>query len=149
MASQRSYKRMKVYARDGGSCLELGEMEIWDGADLALLRDTMTLLVHKKRCRSLSVDMSYVKYVPSGFFGMLFDWFDRGVRIRLYHPQPQVLRMLWFKKFFVEVAPGAWDLQPKPVELDHEIMPAPLPLETSEEGTLDSPSEFEIPIAAN
>jgi len=31
---------------------------------------------------------------------MLFDWFDRGVEVTLYSPQPNVMNMLWFRKFF-------------------------------------------------
>lgn len=85
---------------DGSHVIQLGDMEIWDGADLALLRETLVHLYHKMRSRQFGVDMSYVKYVPSGFFGMLFDWYEKGVQIQLYSPQPQVAGMLWFRRFF-------------------------------------------------
>jgi transketolase len=47
---------------------------LWDGADLSLIRDTLNRLVVKERRRSIAIQMRTVKYVPSGFFGMLFDW---------------------------------------------------------------------------
>jgi hypothetical protein len=47
--------------------------------------------------------MTHVKYIPSGFFGMLYDWHDQGVSVRLYSPQPHVENMLWFRQFFDRV----------------------------------------------
>ena len=41
MASKRD--RMSVYEREGVTVLDFGTMEIWDGADLALLRETSFL----------------------------------------------------------------------------------------------------------
>lgn len=95
---------------DGSHVIQLGDMEIWDGADLALLRETLVHLFHKMRSRRFGVDMSYVKYVPSGFFGMLFDWYEKGVEIQLYSPQPQVAGMLWFRRFFEPVGSSGYRL---------------------------------------
>ena len=99
MASKRR-QRLKLHQRDGFAVLDLGEVEIWDGADLSLLRETLHRLIERERCRAVGVEMRWVKYIPSGFFGMLFDWHERGVAIRLYTPQPHVRRMLWFRQFF-------------------------------------------------
>lgn len=95
---------------DGSHVILLGDMEIWDGADLALLRETLVHLYHKMRSRQFGVDMSYVKYVPSGFFGMLFDWYEKGVQIQLYSPQPQVAGMLWFRRFFEPIGDDVYRL---------------------------------------
>lgn len=108
---------------NGHHLIRLGDMEIWDGADLALLREAMTFLYGKYNSRQFGVDMSFVKYVPSGFFGMLFDWHEQKVCVRLYNPQPHVARMLWFTKFFREVEPGAFQLCPEA----HDALTAPLP----------------------
>jgi hypothetical protein len=108
---------MKLRHEDRGTVIDLGPVEIWDGADLALLRDTFTRQCTTQRCRSLGVDMSSVKYVPSGFFGMLFDWHERGVAIRLYTPQPRVTNMLWFRQFFEHETNGSYLLQSEPKEL--------------------------------
>ena len=99
-------KRMAIHLRDGVKVLQMGEMEIWDGADLSLLRDTLIDVIDKEKCNSLGVDMRYVKYIPSGFFGMLYDWHEKGASIRLYDPQVHVQNMLWFRQFFEHVTDG-------------------------------------------
>jgi hypothetical protein len=110
-------ERMKIREEKGVTILDLGQVEIWDGADLALLRDTFARKCGRNGVKSLGVDMSSVKYVPSGFFGMLFDWHEMGVAIRLYTPQPRVANMLWFRQFFDEESKGAYLLQSEPKEL--------------------------------
>jgi hypothetical protein len=79
---------------------------------LALLREAMTYLFDKEHSRSFGVDLSYVKYVPSGFFGMLFDWHERGVCVRLASPLPHVKRMLWFSRFFQSIGDNLYELTP-------------------------------------
>lgn len=115
MASRKD--RMKIRTENGVTILDLGPVEIWDGADLALLRDTFTRQHTGRRCRSLGIDMSSVKYVPSGFFGMLFDWHEQGFEIRLFTPQPRVANMLWFRQFFEDETNGSYLLQSEPKEL--------------------------------
>lgn len=88
---------------DGYTVVNVGEMEIWDGSELSLLRDTMTRLVEEENCRSLGVDMSHVKGLPSGYFGMLYDWYEKGVGIRVFGALPHVQQMLWFTTFFYSV----------------------------------------------
>jgi anti-anti-sigma regulatory factor len=99
MASKKR-ERMQLIPRGDVMVVELGEMEIWDGADLALLRETLTRLMDVDQHKAVGIDMSHVKYIPSGFFGMLCDWHDRGYRMCLFSPQPNVARMLWFRRFF-------------------------------------------------
>jgi anti-anti-sigma regulatory factor len=93
-------KRSSIDIRDGFHVVVMGDMEIWDGADLALLRETLARLVDTEKRPAIGVDLRFVKYIPSGFFGMLYDYTDRGVAVRLYSPQPHVARMLWFQEFF-------------------------------------------------
>ncbi len=98
--SSRKRQRLNIRATEHSAVVSLEDMEIWDGADLALLREVLTQLIEKDGYRSLGVDLSCVKYIPSGFFGMLFEWYDAGLQIRLYSPQENVARMLWFRMFF-------------------------------------------------
>ena len=108
-----SKKPLRLLLRDGFTVLELGSMEIWDGADMALLRESLTRLITAEKHRAIGVDMTYVKYIPSGFFGMLFDWFETGVQIRLYTPQSNVRKMLWFNQFFEAVGHDSYELAPQ------------------------------------
>ena len=109
-------KRNRLHFHDwnGAKVIDLGTMEIWDGADLALLRETLTLLIDRQRHHSIGVNMAFVKYIPSGFFGLLFDWREKGVRVQLFNPQPHVQRMLWFQQFMEPVTKGCFLLLSEP-----------------------------------
>ena len=110
MAARKDYDGMDLEQRGSAAVICLGSMEIWDGADLALLRDSLNNLTKVERQPVVGVDMQHVKYVPSGFFGMLFEASDLGVEIRLYDPQPRVRNMLWFRRFFEIDAAGTYRL---------------------------------------
>jgi len=106
---------MTLEQKNGRVVMDLGPMEIWDGAELALLRDTLTRLGGDEGRNRIGIDMSSVKYVPSGFFGMLFDWCEAGVTIELHTPKPRIRKMIWFRQFFVEVEPGCFRLVSDPI----------------------------------
>jgi len=108
--------RMKLHIRDEVTVMDLGEMDIWDGANLALLRETLTNLIEVEDCRRIGVELQYVKYIPSGFFGMLFDCYEKGVEIFLYSPLPHVANMLWFRQFFNHVSGSCFVLHEVPRE---------------------------------
>jgi len=99
MVSKRR-ERLQIIKEADVTIVHIGDVEIWDGADLALLRETLTKLIEVENCKSLGVDMATVKYIPSGFFGMLFEWYERGIHISLFSPQLNVENMLWFRLFF-------------------------------------------------
>lgn len=102
MAERKYTHGLSVRKEQRTTIVKIGDMEIWDGADLSLLRDALATLVQRDRCRSIGVDMANVKFVPSGFFGMLFDWFEQGISVYVFAPQPRVQNMLWFRLFFEE-----------------------------------------------
>ncbi len=108
--------RLHFHEWNGAKVIDLGTMEIWDGADLALLRETLTLLIDRQRNHSIGVNMEFVKYIPSGFFGLLFDWREKGIRVQLFRPQAHVQRMLWFQQFMQPIAEGAFLMQSDPKE---------------------------------
>jgi len=93
-------KRHSIDVRDDHHVVVMGDMEIWDGADLALLRETLTRLVDVQKRRQIGVDLNTVKYIPSGFFGMLYDYAEKGIGVRVYDALPHVRNMLWFREFF-------------------------------------------------
>jgi hypothetical protein len=88
----------------------MSDMEIWDGADLSLLREHLAELVDTNNEKRIGVDMTFVKYVPSGFFGMLYDYTERGVTMRVYNPLTHVRAMLWFREFFDDIGDGVFRL---------------------------------------
>ncbi len=108
--SLRKKHRLTVRTEENLAIVALDDMEIWDGADLALLRETLTNLIEIEGYRAIGVDLSAVKYIPSGFFGMLFEWYEQGMKVQLYSPQSNVVQMLWFRMFFVLTEDGAYQL---------------------------------------
>ncbi len=102
--------------------LDLGEMDIWDGADLALLRETLTLVIEEQGHKKIGVNLRWVKYIPSGFFGMISDWHDKGVSMYVYEPQDNVARMLWFRKFFEEVGDGCFLLLSEQRQVEEDLV---------------------------
>lgn len=110
-------KRQRLNIRTDGTTAVVGldHIEIWDGADLALLREVLTELIEDDGFRSVGVDLASVKYIPSGFFGMLFEWYESGVEIQLHSPQPNVEQMLWFRMFFSLCPDGHFELSDEEV----------------------------------
>ncbi|MFH5805957.1 hypothetical protein [Alienimonas sp. DA493] len=104
------FDRITIDDREGFHVLDLGRIDIWDGADLSLLRESLSLLITTQGCSAVGVDLSHVKYIPSGFFGMLYDWQEQGVDVRLYNPQPNVAAMIWFRQFAAPVGDGVYEL---------------------------------------
>ena len=106
--SSRKKQRLSIRIENDFAIVSLEDMEIWDGADLALLREALSTLIERDGYRAIGVDLSAVKYIPSGFFGMLFEWYEQGLRIRLDSPQSNVEQMLWFRMFFVVQVDGSF-----------------------------------------
>ncbi len=108
-------KRLNIRSEGTTAVIGLDGIEIWDGADLALLREILLELIEEGGFRSVGVDLASVKYIPSGFFGMLFEWYETGIEIRLYSPQPNVEQMLWFRMFFGVCPEGYFKLSDEQV----------------------------------
>ncbi len=150
-------KRSSIEVRNSYHFIVMGEMEIWDGADLALLRETLSRLVEAEKQTAIGVDMTFVKYIPSGFFGMLYDYRERGIAVQLSSPQPHVKEMLWFREFFEEVASEVFELKQRrqtsrstvPANASASApwlagdFPRQQPVEVPERDNLNAPREFD------
>ncbi len=110
MAERKYTHGLELSCNGDAMVMHIGDMEIWDGADLSLVRDTLHRLITEDAVEVIGVDMQYVQYVPSGFFGMLFDWYENGIVLRLYEPRERVTQMLWFRKFFKPISNGVFQL---------------------------------------
>ena len=115
MMNRKKRQRVKVYADGETAVVGLDDIEIWDGADLALLREVLNELIEKDAYRAIGVNLHSVKYIPSGFFGMLYEWYEDGIRIILQSPQPNVEHMLWFRMFFLRQSDGSFWLNDEAV----------------------------------
>lgn len=115
MMNPKKRQRLDIHREDNAATVGLDQIEIWDGADLALLREVLTELIERDGCRSIGVNLHSVKYIPSGFFGMLYEWYEDGIRVQLHSPQPNVENMLWFRMFFRRDVDGSFFLNDEEV----------------------------------
>ena len=115
--------RIDVHYDRGYPVLDLGAKEIWDGAELCLLRDTLLDLCQggggggQGACQAVGIEMKSVKGIPTGFFGMLHDLHvDLRIAVQLFSPQPNVCGMLWFRTFCESEGSGGFLMlrDPKP-----------------------------------
>lgn len=115
MMNEKKRQRLTINADGQTAVVGLDNIEIWDGADLALLREVLGELIDRDAYRVIGVNLESVKYIPSGFFGMLYEWYEDGIRILLQSPQPNVEHMLWFRMFFVRQTDGTFCLNDEAV----------------------------------
>lgn len=115
MMNRKKRQRLNIQVEGQMATVGLEHIEIWDGADLALLREVLTELIQKDEYGTIGVNLSSVKYIPSGFFGMLYEWYEQGIRIILHSPQPNVEQMLWFRMFFHRLPDGTYTLNDEAV----------------------------------
>ena len=113
--NRKKRQRLNLITDGQLAIIALDNIEIWDGADLALLREVLTDLIERERYHSIAVDLKTVKYIPSGFFGMLYEWYENGIDIQLHSPQPNVEQMLWFRMFFRSQNAGTFFLNDEAV----------------------------------
>ena len=92
-------RRPAVHDLEGLPIVRLREADVWDHSDLTLIRDTLVGLIDREGRRAVGIDMTHVKRLPSGYFGLLMDCRDKGAEVYLLSPQPNVRAMLWFRTF--------------------------------------------------
>lgn len=122
MRSTSRISRLNFEHRDGIPVLSLAEMDIWDGTDLSLLRDTLWDMIKKEGCKSFGIDLRQVQYIPSGFFGTMYSWHSRGVKVRLYSPHTRIRSMLWFRHCFQPIEDNCYLLS-NTLRLDFDERP--------------------------
>lgn len=66
-----------------------------DGSDMSQLRDTLSAEVNGSDVKTIALDILGVEALPSGFFGLLCNWYDLGYRIILAHPSDSVMGYEW------------------------------------------------------
>lgn len=94
--------------------LTIDQSGLWTGSSLARLRDSVKQR-QKAGKKSVTVDMTYVRHLPSGFFGMLCEWQERGLNVRLYQPADEVQQLEWFWRFFEEHDDGTYHFRRSPI----------------------------------
>ena len=105
LMSVRRRKRLKMVHRADATIINLGEMEIWDGADLALIRDTLFEMIVEQNHESVGVDMTLGQIRPQRILRHAQRLERQGdPQSSCILRQPNVREMLWFRQFFVPAA---------------------------------------------
>lgn len=88
------HEMLRVYETGSVTVLGFGGGEISDRIDLGACRADLTALLHQNQCETLGLDLTGVKYIPSGMLGMLVSLRQQGIAIHLYNPSVDVREVL-------------------------------------------------------
>ena len=61
MAERKYIHGLTLRQDDKAVILDIGQMEIWDGADLSLIRDTLISMIRGDGQQSIGINMQFVK----------------------------------------------------------------------------------------
>jgi anti-sigma B factor antagonist len=76
---------LEVYEAGELTVVGFGGREILDFVSLAECRDELQDLIRDHDCRSLAIDLTGVKIVPSGLLGLMTTVHSSGVEVHLYN----------------------------------------------------------------
>ena len=85
---------LRVYETGPVTILGFGGDEINERVDLGECRAQITKLLQQCGCEMLGLDLSGVKYIPSGLLGMLISLRQQGIQVHLYNPSVDVQEVL-------------------------------------------------------
>jgi len=128
----KRFDRLKVTFVGEILVLSIRDKLAWNGSDLSLLRDALLNFADNDDRGAIGIELDGITYVPSGFFGMLYDFHDKGFAVHLFHPQEKVRNMLWFRHFFEVKQPKCYRLCLRPPRSFNEEQNEPLPATTVE-----------------
>lgn len=87
-------KSIEVYEEGRLTVLGFGGHETLDHIDVAECRNEIAELVKDNNCEVLAIDMTGVKWVPSGLLGLLASLRQLGVEVHIYNPSQDVDEVL-------------------------------------------------------
>jgi hypothetical protein len=76
--------------------------ERWEKPEACRMGETVKPLLRDRNLKGIGIDLSDVRFLPSGFFAKLFNWRERGKNVLLTNPHSSVQQMWWFKACFSE-----------------------------------------------
>jgi anti-sigma B factor antagonist len=85
---------LEVYEAGELTVVGFGGREIIDSVSVADCRDELQELISEHGCRSLALDLTGVRIVPSGLLGLLASVHQKGVEVHLYNANDDVREVL-------------------------------------------------------
>lgn len=87
--------------------------DIWDGSDCARLHQLLEEF--HAGAKKVIVNMSNVKSLPRGTFGLLADYAERQTPLYLTTPTAEVAELIWFQHFTTPHFAGLFQMHAQPV----------------------------------
>jgi len=85
---------LRVYEAGTTTVIGFGGEDVFDEVNLAACREEIVKLIDANACKTLGVDLTGVRLVPSGLLGMLTSIRRRGVEVQIYNPSKDVREVL-------------------------------------------------------
>jgi anti-anti-sigma factor len=85
---------LQVYDVGPTTVVGFGGRDILDDMNVAVCRDELLVLIDRNDCKTLAVDLTGVRLMPSGLLGLLTSIRRRGIDVHLYNPSPDVREVL-------------------------------------------------------
>lgn len=83
-------KTVEVYQAGELTVVGFGGEPVLDRIDLGDCRDELVQLIDQHRCRTLAIDLTGVKVMPSGMLGLLSSIHRGGVEVQIYNACPDI-----------------------------------------------------------
>lgn len=81
---------LQVYSVGETTVVGFGGRDVLDSVNVANCREELLALIEKEHCKVLGVDLTGVKFIPSGLLGVLASVRKLGVEVHLYNPSSDV-----------------------------------------------------------
>ncbi|OYW22162.1 MAG: hypothetical protein B7Z55_04935 [Planctomycetales bacterium 12-60-4] len=89
---------LEVYQAGELTVVGFGGREILDQFSLAEYRDELVTLIEEHNCKSLAIDLTGVKIIPSGMLGVLASIHRMNVEVHLYNACDDIREVLEITK---------------------------------------------------
>jgi anti-anti-sigma factor len=89
---------LEVYEAGELTVVGFGGREILDRLSLGECREELMQLIREHECKTLAIDLTKVRLIPSGLLGMLCSIRRQGVAVHLYNASQDVREVLEITK---------------------------------------------------
>ncbi|MEX0704021.1 MAG: STAS domain-containing protein [Planctomycetales bacterium] len=94
MASHEPDRIVKVYQPGTLTVIGFDGRDVLDDVNVADCKTEIAEIVRRHQCRVLAVDLTGVKFIPSGLLGLLASLREIVPEVHLYNPSPDVREVL-------------------------------------------------------
>ena len=90
----QTVSELEVYSAGELTVIGFGGRPVLDHLNLAVCRDEIVELIRENHCKTLALDLTGVRLIPSGLLGLLASIKRQGVTVQLYNPSADIREVL-------------------------------------------------------